>query len=107
MTTRRGFVKRSVAAAALSSDSIPLLPPQRLRARVSAPPSAPVDYYDKLGVYQDHQRGGDLYVSDSVGHAQAGPGCHHGREPTHVRLAELQAAAGAYIAKRSNARRRW
>jgi L-seryl-tRNA(Ser) seleniumtransferase len=97
MTSRRDFVKRSVAASAI----VGLRPSSALaRAEGNAPAQA-VDYYDKLGVTKIINAAGTYtYLTASVMPPQVQAAIAlAGRHP--VRLAELQAAAGAYIAKRA------
>jgi len=98
MTTRRDFVKRSVAAGTL----VGLNPAAAVAAAEGskAAPQAPVDYYDKLGVKKIINAAGTYtYLTASVMPQQVIDAVAlAARHP--VRLAELQTAAGAYIAKR-------
>ncbi len=99
MTTRRDFVKRSVAASALVGLNPAAAAAATARAD-DAPPSAPVDYYDKLGVTKIINAAGTYtYLTASVMPTQVQDAITVASRH-NVRLAELQAAAGAYIAKR-------
>jgi L-seryl-tRNA(Ser) seleniumtransferase len=98
MTSRRDFVKRSVAAGALVGLSPTAAVAAAEETRAASP--APVDYYDKLGVKKIINAAGTYtYLTASVMPQQVIDAVAlAARHP--VRLAELQTAAGAYIAKR-------
>jgi L-seryl-tRNA(Ser) seleniumtransferase len=95
MTSRRGFVQETVAAAAALGLPLPLL------AKAPAGhPSTPVDYYDKLGVAKIINAAGTYtYLTGSLLPPQVQDAITVASQHA-VRLRELQAAAGAYIAKR-------
>jgi L-seryl-tRNA(Ser) seleniumtransferase len=99
MTTRRDFVKRSVAAGALVSLN-PVA--ATLGSESPAVPKArrSVDYYEKLGVTQIINAAGTYtYLTASVMPPEVQDAVYWAT--THpARLEELQTAAGAYIAKR-------
>ena len=101
MTTRRDFVKKAVAAGALVG-----LAPSMAAGSAGAAGAGesaadePVDYYDKLGVAKIINAAGTYtYLTASVMppvvQRAVAAAAHH-----PVRLAELQAAAGAYIAQK-------
>lgn len=97
MTTRRGFLKQSAAAGALLGAH----PAAAAAAAMGRePPGGAVDYYDKLGVTKIINAAGTYtYLTASVMPQQVQDAIAvASRHP--VRLAELQTAAGAYIAKR-------
>ncbi len=95
MTTRRGFVTQSVAAGAL----LGVHPAAAAAAAVGREPrGVAVDYYDKLGVTKIINAAGTYtYLTASVMPQQVQDAITiASRHP--VRLVELQAPAGAYIA---------
>ncbi len=99
MTTRRDFVKRSVAASALVGLNPAAAAAATARGDIE-PPSAPIDYYDKLGVTKIINAAGTYtYLTASIMPKQVQDAITVASRH-NVRLAELQAAAGAYIAKR-------
>jgi L-seryl-tRNA(Ser) seleniumtransferase len=97
MTTRRGFVTQSVAAGAF----LGVYPAAAAAAAVGGEPrGVAVDYYDKLGVTKIINAAGTYtYLTASVMPQQVQDAITMAsRHP--VRLVELQAKAGAYIAMR-------
>jgi L-seryl-tRNA(Ser) seleniumtransferase len=99
MTTRRDFVKRSVAASALVGLN-PAAAAAATGAQADAERKAGVDYYDKLGVTKVINAAGTYtYLTASIMPQQVQEAIMVAGQH-NVRLAELQAAAGAYIAKR-------
>jgi seryl-tRNA(Sec) selenium transferase len=98
MTTRRDFVKRSVAASALVG-----LNPAVAAARAATErrsPRSDVDYYDKLGVAKIINAAGTYtYLTASVMPQQVQDAIMVASRHA-VRLRDLQNAAGVYLAKR-------
>ncbi|HWZ59625.1 MAG TPA: hypothetical protein VNW46_11680 [Gemmatimonadaceae bacterium] len=95
MTSRRGFVQETVAAAAALGLPRPLLQD----ATVSHPAAAP-DYYDKLGVAKIINAAGTYtYLTGSIMPAEVAAAITVASQHA-VRLRDLQAAAGAHIAAR-------
>ena len=94
MTTRREFVQRSVAAGAF----LGLDPAKAIE--LSDPAAAPVDYYDRLGVAKIINAAGTYtYLTASLMPPQVlSAVALAGQHP--VRLRDLQAAAGVYLAKK-------
>jgi L-seryl-tRNA(Ser) seleniumtransferase len=95
MTTRREFVQHSVAAGALLG-----LRPTETFGLAEAPAAAPVDYYDKLGVAKIINAAGTYtYLTASLMPPEVLSAIAIAAEHP-VRLRELQAASGSYIAQK-------
>ena len=93
MTTRREFVQRSVAAGALLG-----LRPADAIGLAEAPATAPVDYYDKLGVAKIINAAGTYtYLTASLMPPEVLSAVAIAAQHP-VRLRDLQTAAGAYLA---------
>src|SRR5579871_5904993 len=91
-TTRRGFVQDGVALAAMLGLGVPTGPD-------ATAPAAPVDYYDKLGVPKIINAAGTYtYLTASIMPAQVQAAIDLASRH-NVRLRDLQAAAGEYLAK--------
>ncbi len=95
MTTRREFVQRSVAAGAFLG-----LDPAKAIALSDPPAAPPVDYYDKLGVAKIINAAGTYtYLTASLMPPEVLSAVAIAAQHP-VRLRDLQAAAGAYLAKK-------
>jgi L-seryl-tRNA(Ser) seleniumtransferase len=99
MTTRRDFVKRTAVAGALVGIA-PAAAVASAEATEHGSPRGGVDYYDKLGVAKIINAAGTYtYLTASVMPPEVQQAVAiAARHP--VRLRDLQAASGAYIAKR-------
>src|SRR5581483_9985608 len=92
-TTRRGFVQDGVALAAMLGLGVPAPTTTGTIA-----PAAPVDYYDKLGVPKIINAAGTYtYLTASIMPAQVQAAIDLASRH-NVRLRDLQAAAGEYLA---------
>ncbi len=90
MTTRRGFVEQTLAAGAALT----------LRLPESQAVPKPVDYYDKLGVAKIINAAGTYtYLTASIMPPEVQAAIQVAGQH-NVRLRDLQAAAGTYLAKR-------